>query len=76
MRCSSYSFLNSALEGGEWSAPRPARALPPDKEPPRTHCIGGWEGPRAGLDAEARGKILCLYQGLNPRRSDKYEDEK
>jgi hypothetical protein len=31
---SSYSFLTSALEGGEWSASRPGRALPPGKEPP------------------------------------------
>jgi hypothetical protein len=28
-KCSSYSFLNSALDGGEWSASRPGRALPP-----------------------------------------------
>jgi hypothetical protein len=33
-RCSSYSFLTSALQGGEWSASRPGRALPPGKEPP------------------------------------------
>jgi hypothetical protein len=33
-RYSSYSFLTSALEGGEWSATRPGRALPPVKEPP------------------------------------------
>jgi hypothetical protein len=32
-RYSSYS-LTSALEGGEWSASRPGRALPPGKEPP------------------------------------------
>jgi hypothetical protein len=31
---SSYSFLTSALEGGEWSASRPGRALPPGKELP------------------------------------------
>jgi hypothetical protein len=31
----------------------------------RTHCTGGWVGPRAGLDTEARGKILCLYRGSN-----------
>jgi hypothetical protein len=30
-----------------------------------THWIGGWVGPRAGLDTEGGGKILCLYQGLN-----------
>jgi hypothetical protein len=32
-RYTSYSFLTSALEGGEWSASRPGRALPPGKEP-------------------------------------------
>jgi hypothetical protein len=33
-RYSSYCFLTSALEGGEWSASRPGRALAADKEPP------------------------------------------
>jgi hypothetical protein len=33
-RYSSYSFLTSALEGGEWSASRPGLALPPGKGPP------------------------------------------
>jgi hypothetical protein len=28
---SSYSFLTSALDGGEWSASCPGRALPPGK---------------------------------------------
>jgi hypothetical protein len=31
---SSYSFLTSALDGGEWSASRPGRAIPPGKGPP------------------------------------------
>jgi hypothetical protein len=31
---SSYSFTTSALDGGEWSASRPGRALPPGKRPP------------------------------------------
>jgi hypothetical protein len=31
---SSYSYLTSALDGGEWSASRPGRTLPPGKEPP------------------------------------------
>jgi hypothetical protein len=30
-RYSSYSFLTSALDEGEWSASRPGRALPPGK---------------------------------------------
>jgi hypothetical protein len=33
-----------------------------------THCIGGWVGLRVGLDAEVRGKILCLCRGSNPGR--------
>jgi hypothetical protein len=33
-RYSSYSFLTSALEEGEWSVSRPGRALPTGKEPP------------------------------------------
>jgi hypothetical protein len=31
---SSYSFTTSALDGGEWSASRPSRALPPENRPP------------------------------------------
>jgi hypothetical protein len=42
-RYSSYSFLTWALEGGEWSASRPGRALPPGKEPPvPTVQEAGW----------------------------------
>jgi hypothetical protein len=33
-RYSSYSFTTSALDGGEWSASRPCRALTPGKGPP------------------------------------------
>jgi hypothetical protein len=33
-RYSSYSYLTSALDGGEWSALRPGRALPPGKGSP------------------------------------------
>jgi hypothetical protein len=42
-RYSSYSFLTSALEGGEWSASRPGRALPPGKlTPVPTVQEAGW----------------------------------
>jgi hypothetical protein len=30
----SYTFTTSALDGVEWSASRPGRALPPEKDPP------------------------------------------
>jgi hypothetical protein len=33
-RYSSYSFSTSALDGGQWSASRPGRALAPGKGPP------------------------------------------
>jgi hypothetical protein len=66
-RYSFYSFLTSALDGGEWSASRPDRALSRERTP-GAHCTGGWVGLRAGLDTEARGKILCPCRGSNPDR--------
>jgi hypothetical protein len=65
---SSYSFSTSALDGGEWSASRPCRAFTPGESTPGTHFTGGWVGPRAGLDSEARGKIICPCRGSNPDR--------
>jgi hypothetical protein len=65
---SSYLFMTSALDGGEWSASRPGRTIPLEKGTPGTHCTGGWVGPRAGLDTQARGDILCLCRGSNPDR--------
>jgi hypothetical protein len=42
-RYSSYYFFTSALEGGEWWASRPGRALPPEKKPPVPTIQGaGW----------------------------------
>jgi hypothetical protein len=54
---SSYSFTPSTIDGvsGQRHAPT---ALQPRENDPGTHCTGGWEGTRAGLDTEARGKIL------------------
>jgi hypothetical protein len=46
----------------------PGAALYPRGRDPGTHCTGGWVGPRAGLDTEARGKILCPRRGSNPDR--------
>jgi hypothetical protein len=34
-----------------------------------THWTGAWVRPRAGLDTEARGKILCPCRGSNPDRT-------
>jgi hypothetical protein len=35
--------------------------------PAGTHCAGGWVGPRAGVDTEARGKIILPLPGIEPR---------
>ena len=43
-----FSFLTSAVDGVGFQHHAPA-ALPPGKRP-RSHCVGGWVGPRAGLD--------------------------
>jgi len=42
------SSMTVALEGGEWSAARPGRTLPPGKND--THFTGGLVGSRADLD--------------------------
>jgi hypothetical protein len=33
---------------------------------PGTYCTGGWAGPRAGLDTEARGKIPASVGDRTP----------
>jgi hypothetical protein len=46
----SLPFLTFALDGAKWLASRPGRfAL--GEIAPGTHWIGGFVGPRAGLDA-------------------------
>jgi hypothetical protein len=65
---SSYSFSTSALDGGEWSASRPGRSFTPGERSPGIHCTEGWVGPRAGLDTEVTGKILCPCRESNPDR--------
>jgi hypothetical protein len=51
-------FLTSALAGGEWSASRLGRFTPRDRAL-RTHWIGGWVDPRAGLDGVEKNLYLC-----------------
>jgi hypothetical protein len=48
----------------------PAALLPSGKGPPVPigQEAGGWVGPRAGLDTEAKGKILCPCRESNPDR--------
>jgi hypothetical protein len=52
---------NSALGGGGWSTPRPGRFIPSKR--PITCFIGGWVGPRTGLDG--CGKYLSSL-GFDP----------
>jgi hypothetical protein len=52
-RYNSTHSLTSALDGSEWSASHPGRFTPRETAP-STHWIGGWVGPRAGLDTSKR----------------------
>jgi hypothetical protein len=52
-------FLTSALVGGDWSPSRPSRFTPGERTP-GTNWIGGWVGPRAGLDDVEKRKLLTL----------------
>jgi hypothetical protein len=61
---SSYSFLTLALDGVIRVTSRPR--CTPGERTQDAHWIGGWVGPRAGLDTEATGKILCLFRESNP----------
>jgi hypothetical protein len=51
--------LTSALVGGEWSASCPGLFTPKEKAR-GTLCIGGWEGPIAGLDNVEKRKFLTV----------------
>jgi hypothetical protein len=53
------NILTAALVGGEWSASHPGRFTSRERAR-RTHWIGGWVGPRAGLDDVERRKFLTL----------------
>jgi hypothetical protein len=55
----------SELVRGEWSASRSGRFIPGEIAP-GTHWIGGWVGPRTGLDDVEKTKILPL-SGLELR---------
>jgi hypothetical protein len=64
---SSYSFFTSTLDGLSGQRRAPA-AFHPREWTPGARWTGGWVGPTAGLDTEARGKILCLCRGSNSGR--------
>jgi len=61
--------LTTALDGGEWSDSRPGCFIPRERAA-GTHWIGGWVGPRAGVDAVSKRKIPSPRQESNrPARS-------
>jgi hypothetical protein len=65
IRYSSYSFSNSALDGGEWSASRPGRALPPGKGPSVPILQeAGW-APEPVWTQRLEEKSSCLCRGSN-----------
>jgi hypothetical protein len=62
---SSYSFTTSALDGGEWSASRPGRALPPGKGPPVPIVQGAGWAPEPVWTQRIEDKSLRLCRGSN-----------
>jgi hypothetical protein len=52
-------FLTSAIDGGEWSAPRPGRFTPVEVAP-GAHWVGGKVGLRGRLDVIEERKISVL----------------
>jgi hypothetical protein len=64
-RYSSYSFSTSALDGGEWSASRPGRALASEKGPPVPIVQeAGW-APEPVSIQRLEEKYFHLCQGSN-----------
>jgi hypothetical protein len=59
--------LTLALDGGDSSASQPGRFTSAEKAS-GTHWIGGWVGPKAGLDAVEQRKIYCPCRESNPGR--------
>jgi hypothetical protein len=56
-------YCSTVLNGGEWSVSRPGRFTL------AIHCVGGWMGLRAGLDAVKKIKVSCLYRDSKPYSS-------
>jgi hypothetical protein len=55
-------FSTSELYGGEWSDSCLGRFTP------GTHWMGGWVGPRTGLDVVEKRKVALLCRESNPGR--------
>jgi hypothetical protein len=68
-------FLTSVPDEGEWWASRPGSFTRGERFP-GTHWIGGWLGPRVGLDDVEKGKIRHCRESNpgRPARSPRYTD--
>jgi hypothetical protein len=67
MMYSSYSFCTSVLDGGEWSASRPGRALAPGKGSPVPIVQeAGW-APELVWAKRLEEKILSPLPGIETR---------
>jgi hypothetical protein len=62
-----YSFTTSSVNGGEWSASRPGRALPPGKGPPVPFVQkAGWtRGPVWSQRLEEKSPYSCRGSNLD-----------
>jgi hypothetical protein len=58
-------FLTSVLDGGEWSASRSGHFISGGRAS-GTHWVGGWVGPRAGLDAADRKTMNTPVENRTP----------
>jgi hypothetical protein len=65
-----YSFRTSALDGGEWSVLRPARALPPGKGPP-IHIVqeAGWAPEPVWTQRLEKKSLACARDRTSIARS-------
>jgi hypothetical protein len=59
-------FFTSALNAGEWSASRPGRSIPRERDP-GTHGLGCWMSPRASLGAVVKKKKFPAPTGIQIR---------
>jgi len=61
-----HTFLNSALDGGEFSASCTGHFIPRETAPV-THWVVSWVGPRAGVDAVEKEKRSLPLSTFEPR---------
>jgi hypothetical protein len=62
-----HDFLTSAADGDQWLASLPGR-FTLGKETLVPFFIGGWVGPRTGLDAVVNRRNPCPCRESNPSR--------